>query len=928
MRIHLFVWLLILSLCTGPVALAAETEGSAPEPARISDIRITVKEASPAEIPHLKKMARDLIYLEPGDRFSPEKLNRSLEALKLSKHFKTIHADSRDTEAGMMLIFSLSPFERIQAIHIDGNFPVFEQEILNVMTVYPGDVFLPGEMPKQENLITELLERQGFVDPTVTVTGKKDPEVGHYLLNVDIQKPDYEQVDRFVIKGNHSFSATRLKLRTKTWWDDMLPGSAGRLIREDVKADLKKIVTFYRKKRYPEVSAQYDLKTDPDSHEVTVVLTINEGPYYTVRFEGNDYFWDRSLKKELVIYTEGNKNDFGLKKSIRNMEKKYRDSGFLSAEIKMESETVDQGKRRDIGFIITQGPQSLVQSVEIQGNQAFDADTIKGQMLTSPPGFMHEGAFSPQVLKEDIQAIRSLYYKQGYLEPEITKSVTFHSDKTEVRVRLEIEEGPQTRISGIGFSGLSAVSEEKAREVLRMTPGQPIQEFLLGAEENKLAALISEQGYPHVNVTGKLDFSTDRREVKIHYQIEEGPYVETADVYLVGNFRTQRHIILNEMAIQPGKPFSPQELLESQRRMRDMDIFSSVRFKAIGLKEKADQVNLIVEIEEEKPYYIGLAGGYDTERGTFVQAEAGDRNLWGTNKEIRIQGELSQIGYNVETRLQEPRLFGTRFSANVGAFAEERDEFNQDFRTRTFGASLGFGRKWGDHLRTDLNFRYENREETPHDDVDPSQYAPNEFDPRSIFVTSPSVSYDSRDSFIRPSQGVYAAATVDISNGLENSLDNFVKYQVDLRYYYSPGEKLTLAWHGWYGYIDPFGNSQKVPDDQLFFLGGITDVRGFAENMLQIGSDGDPLGGMEAVLGSMEARIDIGYNFELTAFYDLGRLTENYNGHDTDEFRSAAGLGLRYLTPIGPIGFLYGFKLDPREQESSGKLHFSLGYTF
>jgi outer membrane protein insertion porin family len=79
----------------------------------------------------------------------------------------------------------------------------------------------------------------------------------------------------------------------------------------------------------------------------------------------------------------------------------------------------------------------------------------------------------------------------------------------------------------------------------------------------------------------------------------------------------------------------------------------------------------------------------------------------------------------------------------------------------------------------------------------------------------------------------------------------------------------------------------------------------------------------------LEARLDLGLNLELAAFYDVGRLTDTLGDDDvSDDVRASAGLGLRYITPIGPIGLLYGRKLDPEEGESRGRLHFSVGYTF
>jgi outer membrane protein insertion porin family len=196
-------------------------------------------------------------------------------------------------------------------------------------------------------------------------------------------------------------------------------------------------------------------------------------------------------------------------------------------------------------------------------------------------------------------------------------------------------------------------------------------------------------------------------------------------------------------------------------------------------------------------------------------------------------------------------------------------------------------------------------------------------------VATPSIRYDTRDSFIHTKKGIFSSLSVDISKGLSNALDDFLKYRFDFRYYLTPLRRLTLAWLGRAGYIDPFNEEGAVPDDQLFFLGGISDVRGFDENLLRFDRNGDPVGGRTALVGSLEARIDLGLNLELTAFYDVGRLTDTFvDAGVSDPLRASVGLGLRYMTPIGPIGFLYGRKLHPEEGESSGRFHFSVGYTF
>jgi len=66
----------------------------------------------------------------------------------------------------------------------------------------------------------------------------------------------------------------------------------------------------------------------------------------------------------------------------------------------------------------------------------------------------------------------------------------------------------------------------------------------------------------------------------------------------------------------------------------------------------------------------------------------------------------------------------------------------------------------------------------------------------------------------------------------------------------------------------------------------------------------------------------------LTAFFDIGSVRDAIVQEGSDRFRSSVGLGLRYITPIGPMGVLYGHKLDPEEDESTGRLHVSIGYSF
>ncbi len=140
-------------------------------------------------------------------------------------------------------------------------------------------------------------------------------------------------------------------------------------------------------------------------------------------------------------------------------------------------------------------------------------------------------------------------------------------------------------------------------------------------------------------------------------------YVVMGDVIVSGNFTTRERILKNEMEIKTGDPFSLKKLLQSQKNIRNMEIIRSVQFQPCGLKEKAGRVNLVVVVEETKPYVLDAGIGYENEKGAFAHTRLEARNLLGANIKAWAEAEISQIGYVGETGLTEPRLMESRISA-------------------------------------------------------------------------------------------------------------------------------------------------------------------------------------------------------------------------------------------------------------------------
>ncbi|MBL6971226.1 MAG: BamA/TamA family outer membrane protein [Desulfobacterales bacterium] len=749
---------------------AATTNPNSGQEQIVSEIVIRLADAPPDlnQEPWLKA-ARNLIAVRAQEKFSDLKLQAALEALKASKLFETIHADSIPDGEQLKLVFTLSLFRRVRDIRIKGQFPFFQKDILQAMTIFPGSVFsLKDDPQRQQQRITALYHREGFESPRIVVQVEENPAVLTVGVFVQIDKGSFLRLKQLDIDGNNAFSDFALKRRLSVWRAALLPGSSGRFRNQDLKNDIQRLMEHYHSCGYPDVAIDHRLEKMPATGQVNARITIREGQLYKIDFAGNRHFWDRTLRSDLILFKEGNPHDFGIKRSVQNILARYRSAGFPDVTVKTEEKRDAAGgiQVRRISFVIDEGPRRIVASVQIKGNRSVAAKDIFGQLLTRPKKLFHDGALDPDTLEADLYAVKALYLKHGFVDAEVNQTTEPAQTAKNVSVDIIVDEGAQTTVAGVQVIGSRTITENEALSAIQMKPGQPFREYMLQSDKNVLSALISQKGHPYITIDPKVSYNTNRSRVDILYRIDDGPAVFVGDIRFNGIFRTSEDLLRTELMLKSGQPFSLQRLLEGQRNLNNMNIFKSVKVRAVGLKEKAETVHLMVDVEEKKPLYVQASAGYDTERGLYTRARGGDRNFLGRNKDVWLSAELSQIGYRVETGIAEPKLWGWPLSANWNIFGEEIQEFNQNFGTRTTGTSLTLARKWRLRWLTGLGLRLEQRRQFSTDNRQP--IGPDEFETRTIAVATPAVRYDTRDSFVRPKRGMVAGLAIDLSTGLDN----------------------------------------------------------------------------------------------------------------------------------------------------------------
>lgn len=773
-------------------------------------------------------------------------------------------------------------------------------------------------------------------------------------------------IDSVKLKGNTSFSSARLKMRMKTWHSSMLPGNLNCYNEDWLNKDILSLIEFYRKKGFPDVEADYRLESTDDGEQI-IEITVNEGLEYKITFNGNSFFSDRELRKKIDLVKKGNRNDAALRRANVDIKNIYLDAGFqdVTVEFRKEKrdgkkvsepvqdkqqqkkehenirEEVDSDKISDeeqiqdggvnicyVEFVINEGTRMVVRSLEIKNNKKVTKNEIMPAILTRQKGTLEKGGYNSTVLDKDINAIELLYLSKGLLNVTVSKTVTVEALPSEklVDIGIDIDEGTQTLVKSVRITGIKdTISAEKVMAKLSHRPGEPFREYMVKSDENAIGMMVSELGYPHVRVRSTVEMNSDKSEADLVWHVEKGQFTKFGNIHYSGNVRLKEDVIERRVNIEPGTPFSLKKVLTTEKSIRESSAVKYVQVKAPGLARMETSPDIEVVIEENKPYFVEAATGYDTEQNFYFDTKIGDNNFLGREIDAWVSAKISGIGYRSEAGLKKPFFLGTQISATSNIYIEDQEELNKNFGTKSWGYETGFSRHlFTNNLMAGLNFKYENR--TTYGDIEDIDL--EEQKPRNILVTSFSLGYDSRDSSVRPSKGMLSTASVDVYAGFDNDLDRFLKYQLDLRKYISPFNKVTFALRTRMGYIQPFGSEDTVAQDQLFFLGGTSNVRGFKENMLEYDSNGDPAGGLTSINSTLEARVDLPADFELNCFIDTGRVDDLNDHMESRGFRSSVGTGLRYVTPIGPIGLLYGHKLNTEDGESAGRIHFSVGYTF
>jgi len=659
---------------------------------------------------------------------------------------------------------------------------------------------------------------------------------------------------------------------------------------------------------------------------VDVRYEVEPGPEIQVRFEGLKKKEERRLRSALEhLWEESLFSGDLYADSVARIRREFQERGFYAVDVQYTPR--GEGGAQEIEFEIDRGKPVRVQGILITGANQVPEDRIRKQMLTRPPSLIGGAPFNPEVLDEDVSAIRNLYLDQGFLDIRIDEPrVWLSAAGDSVEISLTIEEGPRFTISAIEFSGEQIFERERLLEWCALTEDEPFSTSELLEAESGLRRGFDRDGYPDAKIRGAVDVGSGQ--VLVRFEIDPGVQKRLSGFRISGNDMTKESVIRREMKLSEGDPISREELLRGQHRLYRLGIFRNVRVGYEPAGNGDPNAYLVhIDVEEQRPISLTIGVGYNTEADFKFSFATSYDNLNGKARSIGFQGEFSGILSRLQLLARTPRLFGASVPAlsNLLWEREEKEGFTVERKSAALRVDRRVNQRWRGFLRYNL------QRVDLLDVLDPGAPAEEREEDIILGDVGAGLFRVTRDSLLLPTRGNYLELGFRFFAKPLLSEADFIKAQLteSQMWTFRNGTAFVTVFR--IGFAPPLGSTEEVPISERFFAGGDSTNRGFGRDELGPKTDsGVPLGGEGLLLFNEEFRFPIWRRMRLkgTAFYDAGNVYFSLSDFDPTNLRHTLGGGLRLETPIGPIRAEYGWKLDREEGESSGQFHFAIGAVY
>lgn len=358
---------------------------------------------------------------------------------------------------------------------------------------------------------------------------------------------------------------------------------------------------------------------------------------------------NKSISTETILSKIRTKAGDKFSQEVLNDDLKRLYATEYFTDVSIDVEDVQGGVA--VTFILEEKP--VIDDIVFKGNEAFRPQKLKSTMKSKANEMLNMA-----LLAQDINEIKSLYEKKGYPMVEVDYKVDIDKELNKAIVTVTIDEKTKVKVTSINITGNKAVKTNAIKKVLGtktawLFNSGVFKEEILAEDVEKIKALYDDIGYLDAAVNPKLDYSDDKKELSITFEVDEGKQYRVGDISITGNLNYPESVIMSKIKMVKGKPFSNNGLRADISEIRHHYFQNGYVNASIDVERNLNQstgnIDISLNIDSKEVVYVGkveIRGNLKT-RDTVIRRELrilpGDR--FNGDKIKRSKERLYNLGY-------------------------------------------------------------------------------------------------------------------------------------------------------------------------------------------------------------------------------------------------------------------------------------------
>jgi outer membrane protein insertion porin family len=759
--------------------------------------------------------------------------------------------------------------------------------------------------------------------------------------------------------------------------------------------------SLYKANFFENIEAQ---ESDGDAGKI-ITFVVREKPLIRqIEYVGNKSFTESSIldefkERKVGLTVDSQYEPSKIRAAERSLKNLMIQNGKPLGTVHTEIEKIPPSSVR-VRFVMDEGTKVRIGKIRFVGNKLFSESTLKDALKMNKEHniytlFKGTDKYHAEKLEYDLEVnLKAYYQERGYMQVQIGQPVTrifegprgvipmIRKTREQFFIEIPIDAGDQFRVGKIELQNCGILDCDKLATAFGLRKGEVINYKRIKETLEGIKKLYGNLGF--INWSYLPEYHTDAKNKTIDIQFDFQPDKQffVHRINFAGNTKTRDKVMRREFVLEEGRIFSSALLDNSVMRLNQLGYFDKIEEKDYEVKpdDKTGLVDVNIKVKEKSQRSIGFTGGVSGISGSFLGVNYSDNNFMGRGESLDVSftGGTRETNFNIS--FTEPYLLDTRWSMGVQLFNQRSrydtysaygitnfytGEPTELFTQKTTGSTVTMTRRLG-HGFWSVAGSYTLQKigisniATGFETFALGQFAGftasnNVQDALNGIIRSevtPTLSYNSTNSYFNPSRGTSVNLSMGISGGVLGGDFSMIKPSIEARHFF-PDRWLT---HGrnvfgfrFIGqYSQAYGNS-SIPFFERFFIGGENTIRGFDIRSIsplaisstpQYDTNGRPLidlktglrkvnstiisiGGDTTGILNFEYRIPIAGPLSVAAFYDTGishvsrtQSLGNFGASRIDivdstnnAFRSSTGLEVQFILPVvsAPIRLIFAY---------------------